>query len=401
MRVDGKVEEYTLSSEFDANGPSIALKQKGSEESIHWKKVEDISINSSNDLFVGEYREHDGTDYITIRKNGDNYLVDIRYRFLKVDDLEAKINNDGNLEMNTPHDYYDDTLLVFKAGYNRLIVVKDEASSISQMKYIEKVSSHLLPKENSTIFGAWNTKNFSTEDYADIEYYMHDGTFFKTGIGGNIVYGTYTFDGQKVTTTSTCEAPNIRDVSFEGRYFENILTYYPIAGIKSFGKAGSKMESIQFQHQLDYYQTKNGVKLKPHPKLENAYLFTEFRQFNDLYNWFKLEPDGTGTFFAGSTLWYEEDFTGVWNQEVNSHLYNIKYMVVFEEGKEYLIYYYEGINVNYSGYNSQTTVLDYTETIKDAKKVEIFHGRTALCYKVGDQDRSKGIVLPMDINDSQ
>ena len=71
--------------------------------------------------------------------------------------------------------------------------------------------------------------------------------------------------------------------------------------------------------------------------------------------------------------------------------------MLFEDGKEYLVYYLSGISVNYSGYNSTTTVLNYTETIKDAKMVELFHGRTALCYKIGDQSRSEGIVLPLEV----
>jgi len=71
-------------------------------------------------------------------------------------------------------------------------------------------------------------------------------------------------------------------------------------------------------------------------------------------------------------------------------------MVVLDGEKEYLIYYLSGISVNYRGYDSKTTVLNYTETIKDARTVELFHGRTALCYKIGDQSRSGGIILPMN-----
>jgi hypothetical protein len=395
--LNGKLDKYSLTSEFDAKGPSISIKNDKDSDSIHWKKIKDIAIVSTDDQFVGEYREHDGTSYISIDKRGGSYWVDIHYSFLKVENLEAHINQDGDLEMSPPNRYQNNTLLVLRAGYNRVIVVKDEASSISQMDYLEKVSKYKLPKTNATIYGGWKTRNFATDKFVDLQYYMHDGSYFETDVGGHIIYGTYTFDGAQVTTNRTCKSPSVRDVSFKGPIFKNILSYYPVIGIKSFEESGSKLESILFKHQLHVYQSKNNVKLKPHPKLNGAYVFAKEREFNDVYNYFKLKPDGTGTFFAGSSLYYEDDFTGEWNQHTNSHLFNIKYMVLFEDDKEYLVYYLSGISVNYSGYNSTTTVLNYTETIKDAKMVELFHGRTALCYKIGDQSRSKGIVLPLNV----
>jgi len=238
MTFNGEVEKYTIVVEFNPEGPYLALMKDGEDDNVHWIKTGDIKVVSDEDQFVGEYREHDGQSNITIKKNGNDYLVDIYYTFLQVNDLEAKLNTDGDLEMHPPNKYEDDTLLVFRAGYNRLIVKKDMANSISQMEYIEKISKHILPKKTNEIYGGWNSRNYSTKDHVYFQHYMRDGTFFKAGSGGSVGYGTYTFDGSKLTTTKTCKEPFTSDTSLSGRLLDNTLTYYPIVGTQSFGKDG-------------------------------------------------------------------------------------------------------------------------------------------------------------------
>ncbi len=397
MDFSGPLEKYSLTTEFDPDGPMISLKKEGVEDSLHWKKINDVQITTTLDRFVGEYRDHDGVSYLTIKKdtNTGGYLVDISYAFYQGSNIVPIINDDGYLEMTIDDGYYD-RKLILKPGYNRIIKVKD--GIISQMEYLEKISRHILPKQTKTIVGGWNTRNYSTGKYVDFQYYLNDGSFFRTGIGGEVIYGAYTYENNTLTTKRDCRDTSTRnEVKLEGIYLDNILTYYPVAGFSSFGEAGSDLESLLFKHQLHVYQTKQNVKLKPHPEIKGAYLFTKKREFNDVYNYFKLNSDGTGTFFAGSSLYYEDDFGGTWNQEINSHFYNIKYLVVLDNNKERLLYYHHGASVHYSGHRSETLFLDLKETIEDARSVELFHGRTALCYRIpNDKLEGSGIVLPED-----
>jgi hypothetical protein len=398
LNIDIEGQKVALSIRgFSTKGLSLSNLQNNA--SLYWERVGEGKLRASVVNMEGEYQSKNQESYFSIRKNGDGYLID--YVDGSLDDLrffntEATVSDNGDLHMIMPAGANKGEEAILRAGYNRLIIKKGFTLPDSNL---QKVSNHPIAVNNESILGTWRSALYSNIDNLS---HMLYASFFKDGTFiDEEGYGNYTFDGQQLQMKKTCQAPKVY-TPFSGLHTLKMeVSYSPVPGLRDWGEEGSKIGETLLKHSLDAYQTQNSPKLKPHPTIKGAYLFEKETEFSALlasenYISYTLGADGKGTYHTGNLGATGYDYNDNWTHLPGFGLaFGIKYFIVQEKGKEYIVYYPQGIVLIHGD-----VTFDFIDEIKNNNKgnvkiVELYHRRTAIC----EHDSTDSYyVVPLDKN---
>jgi hypothetical protein len=381
--------------------------------SQRWSKVRYIEFSDDNEeRLVGEYRDRSSASYVSIKKDGDAFLVDMVEQSDNADryfQVPATLLSNGDLSLTIPssdtYNFNAGKKVVMRAVYNQLhfLEIPTTLFASSDTLQMEKVSKYPFTPTNS-IQGGWTNSLLKSSGYMSSIKFLQDGTFFDTGLEGQLEYGQYSINGTNVTFHKTCKAPETKEFSFDGHWLLlnsstynpsfNGVTYNHVPGMDAFGEHNSVISQVMFEHAMDRYKVANAPRLIPHPQISGVYLFGDQIRYDATYASFTLMPDGTGRLFSGSIDHFEDYYTEEWlGSQTTGGIFGLKYFVLLEKEKEYLVYYYDGAFIG--DYDNVHTIGEVEGNIKDVKVAEIFHGRTALCHDYIDDDSSVGIIMPL------
>ncbi len=344
----------------------------------------------------GEYQAQKDESYFSIRRNGQGYIVDYiddSLDFLSFKNVPAEQLDNGDLSLTFPPGHFNaGKPIILRAGYNRLVRIKGFALG----KNFQKVSKYPVTQEPVSVLGGWRNAIFSASGFMNYVNFYKDGTF-KASQG----YGKYTVDSNnKITMKKTCESPKTYNPSFADHRLGLNVPYSPLPGLRDWGDEGSEVGQILFKHALDAYQTAKSPRLKPYPGRNGAYLFQNETHFRALltssdFISYTLKPDGTGTYHAGNIGLQGLGYSDQWVTLPGFGLsYGIKYFIVQQGDKEYIVYYPSGyllVQIN----NFSSTYIDQIKAAngKNIRVVELYHRRTAIC----EHDSTDSYyILPLD-----
>ncbi|MCK5829205.1 MAG: hypothetical protein KAH20_02780 [Methylococcales bacterium] len=361
----------------------------------YWKRFQE-SILPNVDPFVGEFQGNKTQGYLSIKKAGNNYLIDVveGHRSGKAYyQVPGTVLDNGQLSITVPKQYNGDTQLIMQAGYNRLIVKETPGTfflPINDNYYMEKVSRKPLTSNPVNIFGQW--RNTSSVGKGTYYIFLDDGHYYRSSV--SYEYGTYRLSGNSISMTPSCGDSYTNNFEIaDHRIKLNTISYNPVPGIRELGNIGTQLENTLFKSQLDRFLETNGAKLKPHPLYAGVFVFAEETKFSTGYVAMTFKPDGTGNQFSGSILdiydaWDLRRFIGT---RIDSFLFNIDYYVAIDGDKESVVYYNNGGWV--SDYRGVLKFGSFKGNPNSAKELKLYHGRSAVCYTITNNDG--GIVLPI------
>jgi len=394
MNIEGERFRFSIQGVSTA-GISLISLDTGNE--VYWEKLNEGTLKSSLINIEGEYQSQNSESYFSIRPQGSGYLVDYfsdTLDFMSFFDVPATVTTDGDLQLFFPAGHFNEGKeIILRAGYNRLIMLKGFDIKDNNL---QKVSSLPLAINPLSIQGTW--RNALLSDAAHLSQ-MNYIDFYQSGkFSSTDGYGTYSFDGQNISLHKTCENKQSYKPSFSNHTLDLEIPNSAVPGLRDWGEEGSAIAEMVFKHKLDVYQLQNSPKLKPHPDIKDVYLFAQETKFRALVTYddfisYTLSADGTGTYHAGNIGAQGIGYSGEWVSLPNfGFTYGIKYFIVQEAGKEYIVYYPSGVNLIYG--DSQIT---YIDEIKNKNKdnvriVELYHRRTAIC----ESDENSLISIPLD-----
>lgn len=361
-------------------------------QSLYWEKVDEGKLRSSVAHMEGEYQSSTGEDYFSIHRDADGYLVDFVSNYFpdtSFKNLPATVLPNGDLQLITPEGHIGaGSQKILRMGYNRLIMLKGFDGQTD--KNMQKISHTPIAHTSTPLLGAWRD-TISALRVGQMGYinFYQDGTYKYTH-----GYGTYTFDSQTLKMDETCQESKIYHPTFADHKLDLDINRSAVPGLRDWGESGSKVGEYLFKHALDVYQLQKSPKLKAHPGINGVYVFAKAAKFRALngsgsFTSFSLEADGTGSYHIGNTSRpYLEN--GYWQTLPNDGLgYGIKYFILQEAGKEYIVYYPRGIAISYDNSNFNFIAEVKNEYKENVRVVELYHRRTAIC-------EDGNIVVPLD-----
>ena len=381
--------------EFNINEVSsigMTLTNNATAANLYWGKEGEGKFVSSVTHMEGEYQSITGEDYFSIRRNGNGYLVDYVSNLLGFSSFHnqpATVSANGDLHLITPAGQAGaGEEIILRMGYNRLIMLKGFTGQTDNN--MQKVSRTPISNTSTPLLGAWRDtiSALRAGQMGYINFYQ-DGTYKYAG-----GYGTYTFDSQTLKMDETCHASKIYHPTFADHKLDLDINRSAVPGLRDWGETGSKVGEYLFKHALDVYQLQNSPKLKAHPSINGVYVFAKSTKFSSLnsggsFTSFSMEADGTGSYHIGNTSrpYLENDY---WQTLPNDGLgYGIRYFILQQSGKEYIIYYPRGIAITYSA-NTVDFITEVKNEYKENVRVaELYHRRTAIC-------EDGNIVTPLD-----